>query len=83
MTEFRLNRLLSRPLTRMLLRTPLTPNQVTTLTLVLGIFSGWLFSQGAYAAASGTNQELSPSRRESNTVSRTFRRVACSGCGAA
>ena len=48
MTELRVNRVFSRPLTRLLLATPLTPNQVTTLSLFIGIGAGWLFSQGAY-----------------------------------
>lgn len=49
MTDFRLNRLFSKPLTHLLLRTPLTPNQITTLSLALGIMGGWLFSRGSYA----------------------------------
>ena len=44
----RLNRLFSEPLTRFLMKTPATPNQVTTVSLILGIFSGFLFSKGAY-----------------------------------
>ena len=48
MTEFRLNRIFSRPLTRILLATPLTPNHVTTLCLLTGLAAGYLFSKGLY-----------------------------------
>jgi len=51
MSDFRLNRVLSKPLTSMLLCTPLTPNQITTLSLGLGLGAGYLFSQGGYGAA--------------------------------
>ena len=53
MTEFRLNRVFSRPLTRLLLRTPLKPNQITTLSLAIGITAGWLFSIGVHASSLG------------------------------
>lgn len=46
--EFRLNRVFSRPLTRLLLKTPLTPNQTTLLSLFFGILAGCLFSNGAW-----------------------------------
>ncbi len=48
MSEFRLNRVLSKPLTTILLGTPLTPNQITTLSLCLGLGAGFLFSLGRY-----------------------------------
>ncbi len=51
MTEFRLNRVFSKPLTRLLLATPLTPNHVTTISLLLGIWGGWSFAQGTYGSA--------------------------------
>lgn len=48
MSEFRLNRLCSKPLTAALLKTPLTPNQITLTSLAFGIFAGTLFSRGLY-----------------------------------
>ncbi len=51
MTEFRLNRLLSKPLTFLLLKTSITPNQITTISLTAGLCAGLFFSQGQYAAA--------------------------------
>ena len=51
MNGFRLNRVLSTPLTACLLRLPVTPNMVTTASLSLGLTAGWLFSQGRYAQA--------------------------------
>jgi phosphatidylglycerophosphate synthase len=48
MSEIRLNRIFSRPLTRFLLKTPLTPNQITLLSLVFGILAGYFFSRGEY-----------------------------------
>lgn len=49
--EFRLNRILSGTLTPLLLRTPLTPNQVTLSVLGFGVAAGFFFSQGNYLAA--------------------------------
>src|SRR3989338_4064177 len=46
--SFKLNRYLSRPLTTLFLKTPITPNQVTGLSLGFGILSGFLFSKGNY-----------------------------------
>jgi phosphatidylglycerophosphate synthase len=46
--DFRLNRIFSTPLTAILLKTPLTPNHVTFLSLSFGILAGLFFSQGAY-----------------------------------
>ena len=48
MRNIKLNRILSKPLTSLLLKTPVTPNQVTFFNLFLGILSGFLFSQGSY-----------------------------------
>ncbi|MBI3251879.1 MAG: CDP-alcohol phosphatidyltransferase family protein [Candidatus Omnitrophica bacterium] len=44
--DFRANRLLSKPLTAIFIRTPLTPNHVTALCLASGIAGGFLFSMG-------------------------------------
>ena len=46
--SFKLNRFLSRPFTLLFLKTPITPNQVTSLSLAFGILSGFLFSKGDY-----------------------------------
>jgi phosphatidylglycerophosphate synthase len=46
--DTRLNRHLSRPLTRFLLRSPLTPNQVTVLSLISSLFAAWAFARGRY-----------------------------------
>lgn len=46
--EFRLNRLLSGPLTAVLLKTILTPNQITLISLGFGLFAGYLLSLGTY-----------------------------------
>lgn len=46
-----MNRVLSKPLTAFLLKTPLTPNHITTLSLGLGIGAGFLFSQGSYGTS--------------------------------
>ena len=48
MSDFRLNRVFSRPLTRALLKTPVTPNQVTFTSLLFGLLAGFLFSKGDY-----------------------------------
>ncbi|MBI4433118.1 MAG: CDP-alcohol phosphatidyltransferase family protein [Candidatus Omnitrophica bacterium] len=45
-----MNRALSRPLTALLLKTPITPNGITLLSLLFGISGGLLFSRGAYGA---------------------------------
>ncbi|CCQ89875.1 membrane hypothetical protein [Nitrospina gracilis 3/211] len=39
---------MSRHLTRLFIRTPLTPNQITWAHLVLGLVSGWYFYLGGY-----------------------------------
>jgi phosphatidylglycerophosphate synthase len=46
--SFKLNRFLSQRFTTLFLKTSITPNQVTSLSLVFGIFSGFLFSRGNY-----------------------------------
>ncbi len=46
--DFRLNRVFSTPLTRVFLKTKLTPNHVTLLSLLSGIAAGYLFSDGHY-----------------------------------
>ena len=49
--SFKLNRFLSRPLTEILLLTPITPNQITVLSLLVGLLSGFLFSRGQYTSS--------------------------------
>ncbi len=44
-----INRLLTRPLTRLLLKTPLSANQVTLLSLMVGLTAGPFFAQQQYA----------------------------------
>ena len=53
---FRLNRFFSLPFTAVLLRTPLTPNQVTLLSVLCGLAAGVCFSFGDYghSLAGGT-----------------------------
>ncbi len=46
--SFKLNRFLAEPFTRLLLKTPLTPNQVTILSLAFGVLSGWFISFGSF-----------------------------------
>ncbi len=45
-----INRALSKPLTALLLKTPLTPNQVTAISLGFGILSGVFFAGGDTAS---------------------------------
>jgi phosphatidylglycerophosphate synthase len=51
-TDSMINRLFSRSvsrfLTRLAIHTPVSPNQVTLLSFILGLISTWFFSQGAY-----------------------------------
>lgn len=42
------NRRISGLISRLLVRTPLTPNQITWSALVIGLFSGFLISRGTY-----------------------------------
>lgn len=44
-----INRLLTRPLTRLLLKTPLSANQVTLLSLIVGLTAGPFFAPQQYA----------------------------------
>jgi phosphatidylglycerophosphate synthase len=46
-----LNRYLSLPLSRLLVRTPLTPNQVSLGILAVGLYGAFLASRGDYASA--------------------------------
>ncbi len=45
----RFNRRMSLPISMLLLRTPITANQLSVLLVALGIAAGWLFSLGTYA----------------------------------
>jgi phosphatidylglycerophosphate synthase len=47
----KLNRVLSKPLTGLLLKTPVTPNQITCFNLILGILTAFFFSKGDYASS--------------------------------
>ena len=46
----RFNRRMSLPISIALMPTPLTPNQLSVMLVVLGFYSAWLFSTGHYAA---------------------------------
>jgi hypothetical protein len=46
-----INRRLSRPLTRFLLRLPLTPNQITILSFIVCLLAALYFATGQYTAA--------------------------------
>ena len=48
MHNLKLNRILSKPVTALLLTTPVTPNQITFFNLFLGILAGFFFSKGNY-----------------------------------
>ncbi len=48
---WRPNRLLSTPLTRVLLPLPVTPNQVTVASLLAGVAAGCLFARGHYGSS--------------------------------
>lgn len=45
---FKIHRYFSKYATRWLLRTPLTPNHITLISLGIGILSGYCFAQGGY-----------------------------------
>jgi phosphatidylglycerophosphate synthase len=47
------NRMLCRPVVRLLTHTPVTPNQVTLGGLLVGMLGAYMFSQGFYAAYVG------------------------------
>lgn len=40
------NRPLGRPLSKLLIRTPVTPNQVTIASMLIGVAAGWFFARG-------------------------------------
>jgi phosphatidylglycerophosphate synthase len=44
----RFNRRTSLPISLLLIRTPITANQISVLLVALGLYSGWLFSLGHY-----------------------------------
>ncbi|MCB0220433.1 MAG: CDP-alcohol phosphatidyltransferase family protein [Chrysiogenetes bacterium] len=44
------NRPLGRPLSKLLIRTPVTPNQVTIFAMLVGVLSGWFFSRGDHVS---------------------------------
>jgi phosphatidylglycerophosphate synthase len=46
----RFNRRMSLPISIALMPTPLTPNQLSVMLVVIGFYSAWLFSTGHYAA---------------------------------
>ncbi len=46
-----LNRPLGRPLARLLVHTPVTPNQVTLACMVIGLSAAWFFSTGSHQDA--------------------------------
>ena len=50
-TLFPLTRQFSWPLTRFLLKTPITPNQVTALSLLAGLAGAWCYTLGTRDAA--------------------------------
>ncbi|MBT5028239.1 MAG: CDP-alcohol phosphatidyltransferase family protein [Nitrospina sp.] len=43
-------RFISRQLTRLFLKTPITPNQITFLSLLIGLGAAWCFFQGTYTS---------------------------------
>jgi len=59
-TDAVINRHLSRPITQLLAKTPVTPNQVTVVSILVGLASAWLLPGGSYAcvAAAGLGIEL-------------------------
>ena len=44
----RFNRRMSLPISLLLIRTPITANQISVVLVALGLYSGWLFSLGHY-----------------------------------
>jgi FKBP-type peptidyl-prolyl cis-trans isomerase FkpA len=47
----RFNRRISLPISLVLIRTPITANQISVAILALGFWAAWLFSRGTYAAS--------------------------------
>ncbi len=43
-----LDRRVSMPLSRLLIRTPVTPNQITTMSGILGLYGAWLLAAASY-----------------------------------
>ncbi len=50
-TAFKPNRILSGFLTPLFMRTPITPNQITSMSLGTGIIAGFFFSNGSYLSS--------------------------------
>ncbi|HEV2840484.1 MAG TPA: CDP-alcohol phosphatidyltransferase family protein [Chthoniobacterales bacterium] len=44
------NRPLGRPLSKLLVRTPISPNQVSILSILIGVASAWFFARGNFVA---------------------------------
>jgi phosphatidylglycerophosphate synthase len=44
------NRPLGRPLSKLLVRTPITPNQVSVVSILIGVASAWFFARGSFVA---------------------------------
>ena len=44
------NRPLGRPLSKLLVRTPVSPNQVSIVSIVVGVASAWFFARGNFVA---------------------------------
>ena len=47
----RFNRRISMPISLVLIRTPITANQISVAIVALGFWAAWLFSRGTYAAS--------------------------------
>jgi uncharacterized protein (TIRG00374 family) len=47
----RFNRRISLPISLLLIRTPITANQISVAILALGMWAAWLFSRGSYLAS--------------------------------
>lgn len=45
-----LNRPLGRPLSKLLVRTPISPNQVSIVSILIGVASAWFFARGNFIA---------------------------------
>ncbi len=45
----RMDRKLSMAVSRVLVKTPITPNQITTFSLILGLWGSWMVAQGPYS----------------------------------
>lgn len=44
------NRPLGRPISKLLVRTPITPNQVSVASILIGVASAWFFARGNFVA---------------------------------